>query len=211
MATEGTASETCPECGAPLRQWPMLDGSGHVVTCTQCDYELVVGGQSDAKPDPSATPAPSVDEEGTKARFRRLLSGEADSAPGDWPESLLSELPEDTQRLLSARRKPSRTDPRSDGTFRSDVERRLKEHGYYLAEDGRGMRLTGEGPRPGTGDLSPLDVVRLAADLEGGAPPPEQRTKCPQCDAVISTSETRCPWCGHQLSPPPESDPPPSP
>lgn len=204
----------CPKCGEPLRRWPTIDGDGHVVACTSCDFERVVGGESatgekpeqstEGKKEPPSAKAEASDDK-TAARFRELISAGSDPSQGEWPDSLLADLPEEARELLSKKRQ-SPPGKRGDGTFRSDLERRLKEHGYYLAEDGRGARLTGEGPRPGTGDLSPLDVVRLAADLEGGVPSPDERTKCPKCDAVVATNESRCPWCGHEMDAPTEDD-----
>lgn len=52
----------------------------------------------------------------------------------------------------------------------------------------------GEVPsRPG--HLSPGDIIRLA----GGPLAPEERRECPNCQAVISRQETKCPWCSAPL------------
>ena len=77
----------------------------------------------------------------------------------------------------------------------------LREKGYILNEDARGLRLSGistRGSKP-MSDLSPYDVVRLAADLEGGLLPPDQRKHCPKCDAVVLPSDKRCQWCSEPL------------
>lgn len=47
-----------------------------------------------------------------------------------------------------------------------------------------------------TGRLGPGEIIRLA----GGPLSPEERRKCPGCGAIVSRSETRCPWCSEYLS-----------
>jgi len=45
------------------------------------------------------------------------------------------------------------------------------------------------------GALSPELILRLA----GGPLAPEECRNCPQCDAVVSRREARCPWCSAPL------------
>ena len=45
------------------------------------------------------------------------------------------------------------------------------------------------------GSLNPEDIIRWA----GGPLPEEERRKCPRCGAIVSRSESRCPWCSAQL------------
>jgi hypothetical protein len=45
------------------------------------------------------------------------------------------------------------------------------------------------------GSLSPELILRLA----GGPLPPEERRNCPECDAVVSRLEAKCPWCSAPL------------
>lgn len=187
----------CPQCGEKLRRWPTLDGEGFVASCPSCDYEIV------KKPDLPDQEVPP-DEEAARDRFRRLLSSGAKLPPeGEWPSDLLEDLPEETKQLLfDTDESPSvPSSSQGDGTFRSDTERRLKEHGYYLYDDGRGARLGGPGPKPGTGDLSPLDVVSLAANLGGEVPAADSQRNCPHCKATIAVAASRCPWCDGELPP----------
>jgi tetratricopeptide (TPR) repeat protein len=51
----------------------------------------------------------------------------------------------------------------------------------------------GDLPKPGL--LDPEEIIRLA----GGALPPEERRECHNCGAVVSRSESRCPWCSVPL------------
>jgi len=79
------------------------------------------------------------------------------------------------------------------------------DQGIIVEEDARGLRLTGKpvrGRGKQTGQLSATDIVRLAADLDGGVLPPEQRRHCHHCDAVVPLQATRCEWCGKSLATP---------
>jgi hypothetical protein len=79
----------------------------------------------------------------------------------------------------------------------------MRRQGYVIDEDSKGVRLGGSlSPRfHKTSELRPLDVVRLAADMDGGVPPPEKRIRCPKCDAVVTLGSTRCPWCDTPIPP----------
>ena len=48
----------------------------------------------------------------------------------------------------------------------------------------------------GPGNLSTEEIIRLA----GGPLPPEERQKCPQCEATISKQATWCQWCGARFA-----------
>jgi len=84
-----------------------------------------------------------------------------------------------------------------------DEERRqsLSRQGFVLQEDAHGLRLSGVSTRPRglSSQLSPYDVVRLAAELEGGIVPMEQRKHCPKCNAVVNPRDKRCQWCSEIL------------
>lgn len=78
----------------------------------------------------------------------------------------------------------------------------LRNKGFIIQEDVHGLRLSGistRGNKP-MSQLSPYDIVRLAADLEGGLLPMDQRKRCPKCDAVVALSDKRCQWCSEPLS-----------
>ena len=91
--------------------------------------------------------------------------------------------------------------PLSDEKIRSFVDQ-----GIIIDEDAHGLRLTGlpvRGRGKATGRLSATDIVRLAADLDGGVLPADQRRQCPHCDAVVPRQASRCEWCGKSLDSPP--------
>ncbi len=49
-----------------------------------------------------------------------------------------------------------------------------------------------------TGRLGPGDIIRLA----GGPLSPQERRNCPECGAVVSRTEAKCPWCSAPLPDP---------
>jgi hypothetical protein len=82
------------------------------------------------------------------------------------------------------------------------MRRSLLDMGYVLESDGRGLRLTQIAiARTRSSDLSPTDIVRLAAEMDDGLLPPEERIRCPRCDAVIGAQDSRCQWCSEPLQP----------
>jgi hypothetical protein len=91
--------------------------------------------------------------------------------------------------------------PRSEREPDEAMRRALREQGFILDEDAHGLRLSAYASRRPTGGpgLSPYDVVRLAAELEGGIVPSEERVRCPSCDAVAPPGADRCQWCSQPL------------
>jgi hypothetical protein len=53
-----------------------------------------------------------------------------------------------------------------------------------------------EDATPKAGSFSPDDILKLA----GGPLPEEERRECPSCKAVVSRSESKCPWCSASLA-----------
>jgi hypothetical protein len=183
-----------------MQAQPNLDGTGLVAICVECPNAPVI-------PIREATDAPASPSVPADApsRFRGLLAKAGDvPPPGTIPDSLLGELPEEARRLLTPTPKSQApTAPRPAG-LREEDRRSLLDQGLVVSEDARGIRITGlpvSGRGPGTGRLSPTDIVRLAADLDGGVPPPEKRIRCPKCDAVLPEGLHRCTWCGQALPP----------
>ena len=77
----------------------------------------------------------------------------------------------------------------------------LSRQGFVVEEDAHGLRLSGVASRPGglRSQLSPYDVVRLAAELEGGIVPIDQRMRCLKCEAVVGPGDKQCQWCSEPL------------
>ena len=119
---------------------------------------------------PQGVALPGI-EDGTK---RQTLDRDMDLDPSDdlarWPEA----------------------QPRPPGLLERIVGRRQRRQ-----RDARGVvSLPGEGEDAiPPGSLNPADILRMA----GGPLPPEERRKCPDCGAVVSRSDSRCPWCSASL------------
>jgi len=80
---------------------------------------------------------------------------------------------------------------------RSLVDRMLRRvRGDALNDDFDAAALNQVGELSQPGRLGPEDIIRLA----GGPLPPEERRECLNCGAVVSRSESRCPWCSARLS-----------
>lgn len=188
----------CPVCGSALSRLPMVNGSGYLEICSKCDYQHKI---ETAGPPPVENPSPATTED--SQRFRRLLAeGEQPVGPDEWPDELLEDLPPEARRALKGKPPSTDTSPPTD-EIPDHVKRTLMDYGFAIDEDSRGLRLSSPGGlrRPGTGDLSATDVVRLASQLGGAPPPPKERRTCPSCQAVLPRTATRCSWCDADLPP----------
>lgn len=181
----------CPQCGEKLRRWPTLDGSGHLVSCNACSYESSVGRLDEASTD-SASQSTSDAAPGP-ARFRQLLAAQTEASPSDLPPDLLDELPTATRQALSS--SVSQRD-QDEGKLPDKIQQYLRQRGYFVSVEHGGPRLlSGGGRRPGSADLSPYELVRIASEMDEGVLEPERRAKCPHCQAVIAANTSHCPWC----------------
>lgn len=202
-----------------MQWWPALDGSGHVAVCPYCPPTAesllaeppTSATRLDSLTRPAARPAPPTGEKPSPApdstppatdRFRQLISqGTQPPAESSWPEALLEDLPEDIRRVLAGRKPETPAVPGQTAKLREELVSILKSQGYTIQEDVHGVRISGHptGRLRGTDRLSASDVVRMAADLDGGIPPPDKVRRCPKCDAVILVESKRCQWCGTDL------------
>jgi hypothetical protein len=90
----------------------------------------------------------------------------------------------------------------SRGELREETARSLRERGYVLAEDAHGLRITGSpGGVPSRSNLSPSDIVRMAAELDGGVKHAGTLQTCPKCQARTAAGEPKCQWCGEPFPP----------
>ena len=191
MPVQGlSAKEPCPQCGQSLDRWPTLEPGGFLLICTECGFE-----QSQLPSADSDQENPDQTEPSDHQKLQLLLQ---ENDPNEWPEELLEALPPEARAKLAEKVE------KSTSNVPPVMEKRLRGYGYLLADDGQGARLTGEGPKPGTGDLSPMDIVRLAAELEGGLPAEAERKACPNCQAVRPPGSQHCQWCGQHLAGPPD-------
>lgn len=197
---------TCPTCGGPVEHVSALDGSGTVALCPKCSSGPTPVDEGIRRiPTPPPSPAPKAPD--PVKRFRNLTTP-ADDGSETLPEELLEDLPEEARQLLQPGAQQTKQPPTEE--LREDFAASLRAQGYVIEQDARGVRISGElSSRHGeTGPMSPYDVVRMAADLEGGVLPPEKRRHCPKCDAAVPADATRCPWCSETLPPAAETSEP---
>jgi hypothetical protein len=187
-----------------MQRLPTVDSTGYISVCTVCASEPT-------SVDILHTDPPQPSEKGKSPgpvdRFRHLLDQSGDSQPeSELPEELLEDLPEEARELLSKRETPTTSGPTEE--LSEDLAASLRDQGYVISQDIHGVRLSGSlsSSRSDSGPMSPYDIVRIAADLEGGVLPLEQRNRCSKCDAVIPVGDKRCQWCGQPALPEPEPE-----
>ena len=192
-------SPVCPTCGGEMLSKPVSDDTGYNTICPTCTADDTH--KDIDKPDISHASQEKDSNPGT--RFRKLISQFNETNPNDpVPDSLLEGLSEEARSLLSGQATSSTSPPEK---FSEDIASSLRAQGYIIDQDAYGARISG-GFVPsdgGSGEMSSSDIVRLAADLQGGVLPPEDRVHCTKCDAVIPVDDAKCQWCG-ELAPPPQ-------
>jgi len=83
------------------------------------------------------------------------------------------------------------------GELKEQTARYLRERGYVLDEDAHGLRISGNPSGGASGStLSPLDIVRMAAELDGGIKQATSLQTCPKCQARTPAGQPKCQWCG---------------
>jgi hypothetical protein len=130
-------------------------------------------------------------------------TGETSSIPfrdlakqGDDAKHLLDQVPEEMRGVLAARLKA--VEEAEGANISEKTTTSLREQGYLVSEDARGARLTAI---PGQSDeLSPSEVVKLAADMDGGVQPQTKLPICSKCQAASPIGELQCQWCGNPFS-----------
>jgi hypothetical protein len=184
-----------------MMQLPTLDGLDYVHLCPTCPTNAEPLQAEEETQDPSPVEEP-IQEVDPRIRFRELLV--TSEAEPTWSEELLEDLPEDVREILSQKQQTS--DSSKDEQFSEHLFESLRGRGYVIDQDAHGVRISG-GPSGGLDSetFSPYDVIRMAADLEGGVLPLDERVHCLKCDAVIPHGEGRCQWCGEPTPPPAET------
>jgi uncharacterized Zn finger protein (UPF0148 family) len=201
--TSPSGEKMCPNCGQPMQRWPTLDGADYVDLCPTCSPTTEPIKQEDLH-----DPPPSMElnhEKDPRVRFRELiLTSQKATFPEDLPEEMLESLPEEARETLSQRKRTPRL-PRNE-QFSETMTEALRDRGYVIDQDAHGVRISG-GPSGGLDSetVSPYDVIRMAAELEGGLLPLDERVHCLKCDAVIPPDKSICQWCGEPAPPHKES------
>ena len=187
----------CPTCRTPLQHWPALEGEQDRWLCPYCD--LATGSLATELPGNGKVVQHTAPHD-PRQRFRWLLKVSVNYPPGSpLPEWIIEDLPDDIQQLL---RKDLNTPRPNLGPKLSDaLTSALRDQGYVIEEDSGGIRLSGDLNRRGS-VMSPYDIIRMASDLDGGLPSPDELKRCAKCEAVVPPNETRCSWCGSDLEDP---------
>ena len=163
----------CPGCGAPSSEHP---------SCPYCGWTLHLSEE------PNLDAIESI--ESGSAQFRELVE------PGRDPEHLLDQVPEEMRGVLAARLKAAENS--STPTFSETTASALRKQGYIVSQDARGARLSAA---PGqAAEFSPSEVVKLAADLDGGVQPQAKLPICRNCQSASPVGDTHCQWCGAPFS-----------
>jgi hypothetical protein len=174
------------------------DGSGNIAICSNCSHAEASFSEPPTK---KTTPPVQPEEPRSRSRFKDLIAEPPTSDESDgWPDEILEELPEEARTLLSESKQEAPS-PEKDEDLDGRMLHHLREQGYVISQDGDGLRLDSSLSKlgSGAGTMSPHDIVKLVADMEGGVVPPDKRLHCPKCEAMTPSSETRCQWCGEPL------------
>ena len=201
--TPPSGETMCPNCRQPMQRWPTLDGLDYVDLWPTCSPTTEPIKEEDVEDLPPSTE--HTHEKDSRARFRELiLTSQEEALPDDWSEEMLESLPEEAREILSLK-KPTPSLPRNE-QFSETLAEALRDRGYVIDQDAHGVRISG-GPSGGLDSetVSPYDVIRMAADLEGGVLPLGKRVHCLKCDAVIPPDMSSCQWCGEPAPPHKES------
>jgi hypothetical protein len=182
-----------------MQRWPTLDGTDFIALCPNCSPATEPIEEKEIHDPPPSTE--QNHEKDPRARFRELiLTSQKEAFPEDWTEEMLENLLEKAREILSPKRPTSRLP--SNEQFSETMTEALRDRGYVIDQDAHGVRISG-GPSGGLDSetVSPYDVIRMAADLEGGVLPLDERVHCLKCDAVIPPDKSSCQWCGEPAPP----------
>ena len=172
----------CPDCGASFYLIPE-------------DSELPPHGCPGPSPQPSDSaqgepPPETTAPEPTREPEPAVAAPEPEPATPTDQGSLFDSLQDQVHE-----KKPSA--PQSRGELKEQTARYLRERGYVLDEDAHGLRISGSPSGGSTGsNLSPSDIVRMAAELDGGVKQAASLQTCPKCQARTPAGQAKCQWCG---------------
>jgi len=177
----------CPDCGASFY-------------LTSEDFELPPHGCRGRSPQPSdpaqAEPSPETPApEPTRDPEPAAAAPEPGPATPTDQGSLFNSLQDQVREQPPAAPTPQPATAR--GELTEETANILRQRGYILTEDARGLRITGKANvGAGGSPLSPSDIVRMAAELEGGVKNTATLQTCPKCQARTPAGQAKCQWCG---------------
>jgi hypothetical protein len=188
-----SSSIQCPECGAPK---------------SSAAYSTPHRSTQAINPKPVTHYQKRIPNSPATIDHHSMISPELLTEEGSPTETTIAELVNiESEHEMDTEVDSQKSEVDQKDTLPSPEERAearkqsLSRQGFVIQEDAHGLRLSGIASRPGglRSQLSPYDVVRLAAELEGGVVPMEERKRCPKCDAVVNPGDKRCQWCSEIL------------
>jgi ribosomal protein L40E len=207
----------CPSCGATTQA---VQPPAAAQPCPYCGW-LPAEPKAQVSPRPfrqliaetSSDPEALLDQ--VPEELRTLLAGRlrvpgpASATAAETEHALASAIAPATAPATTPATSPATapaTAPPTAATtdLRTDTEKALRGLGYAVEQDSHGARIVA-GARVGGSPsvLSSTDVVKLAAELEGGVKPRSQLPVCPKCQGLSPIGASKCQWCAAPLSPPP--------
>jgi len=187
------SSIRCPKCGAPH------SSASHVAAHGTEDTTNLKSITQHRKQNPSSV----IDDCSYSTMSTELLTEEVSSTGSTNALSVNVESEHEMETEVDTHKSEAiQKETLQSPEERAEARRQsLSRQGFVVQEDAHGLRLSGVASRPGGlgSQLSPYDVIRLAAELEGGVIPVEQRKHCPKCDAVVNPGDKRCQWCSEIL------------
>lgn len=148
--------------------------------------------------DAGQTPLPASILDDLDPDIRQTLEQKYNPSPDN--HAPVGENP--NQQIETVNTNPAQTDADStaDKPSMERITQSMRNRGFLITEDSSGLRLGGTVQRGHQAPLmSPYELVNLAAAMDGGIVPPEERIHCPACEAVVPPGDTRCQWCGKPL------------
>jgi ribosomal protein L40E len=179
--------KVCPDCGASF----YLIAEDSELPPHGCPGPSPQPSDSAQAEPPPGTPAP----EPTRDPQPASAAPEPEPATPTDQGSLFNSLQDQVREQQPAA--PTTQPGAARGELKEDTARYLRERGFVLAEDAHGLRISGNpsgGPSGST--LSPLDIVRMAAELDGGVKQAASLQTCPKCQARTPAGQAKCQWCG---------------
>jgi hypothetical protein len=205
FSIDGELVESCSFCGWSPRQQQFPETDPEVAMRHAAETLPLPKGASegfaigDSEQPQEQSPGTDSEQAATEDRsgpehFRELIR-ETESDTGE----LLEQVPEEMREVLAERIQPSQVEKPE---FRKETVEQLRNSGYQVTEDQAGARITAV-PQSGRTpeELSPSDVVRMAAELEGGVKPSTKLPMCTACQSASPVGSTTCQWCGEPLPP----------
>jgi predicted RNA-binding Zn-ribbon protein involved in translation (DUF1610 family) len=188
LPAQGPSGRSCPRCGSIVKAGPLLGSQGRHTICPHCGFHIdpsdLFEGREPTRADEQlpSKESPGLQPTADRNELDRIL--EEVALPGADEE--LQQPP----RVREIRQR--QVEPKG---FLDGVLGRLQGRSADPDPEVEALVLGQEDVASAAGALSPELILRLA----GGPLAPEERRNCPQCDAVVSRREAKCPWCSAPL------------